>query len=88
MAPTFLTGEDYHTRGELVERYEAQTGVEVQNLKFYRVLAVYKMAALGEMFYARYLMGNSDSTFYAMMEDGVPQLAEHALEIIDGERPL
>ncbi len=88
MAPTFLTGEDYHTRGELLERYEQQTGVEVENLKFYRVLAVYKMAALGEMFYARYLMGNSDSTFYAMMEDGVPQLAEHALEIIDGERPI
>ena len=88
MAPAFLTGEDYHTRGELVERYEEQTGVEVQNLTFYRVLAVYKMAALGEMFYARYLMGNSDSTFYAMMEDGVPQLAEHALEIVDDERPL
>ncbi|MXR51243.1 phosphotransferase [Halovenus sp. WSH3] len=88
MAPTFLTEEAYHTRGELLDRYERQTGVEVRNLKFYRVLAVYKMAALGEMFYARYLMGNSDSTFYAMMEDGVPQLAEHALEIIDDERPI
>ncbi|WP_336325516.1 phosphotransferase family protein [Halovenus sp. HT40] len=88
MAPMFLTDDDYHTRGELLDRYEEQTGVEVQNLKFYRVLAVYKMAALGEMFYARYLMGNSDSTFYAMMEDGVPQLADHGLEIINDERPI
>ena len=88
MAPVFLTNEAYHTRRQLVERYENQTGVLVENMKFYRVLAVYKMAALGEMFYARYLMGNSDSTFYAMMEDGVPQLAAHATEIIDGERPL
>lgn len=88
MAPVFLTNNEYHTRGQLVDRYESQAGVAVENLKFYRVLAVYKMAALGEMFYARYLMGNSDSTFYAMMEDGVPQLAAHATEIIDGERPL
>jgi len=68
--------------------YEERTGVTVENSRFYRVLAAYKMCALGEMFYARYLMGNSDSTFYAMMEDGVPLLAEQALETARGERPL
>ena len=88
MAPVFLTDDDYHTRGELVARYEDRTGFAIEDMRFYRVLAVYKMAALGEMFYARYLMGNSDSTFYAMMEDGVPQLAAHGIEIIEGERPL
>ncbi|SEN66512.1 Predicted kinase, aminoglycoside phosphotransferase (APT) family [Halorientalis persicus] len=88
MAPSFTADEDYLTRGELVERYEDQTGVTVENQRFYRVLAVYKMAALGEMFFARYLMGNSDNTLYQMMEDGVPTMADHAVEIIDGERPL
>ena len=87
-APMFLTEDGYHSRKELVERYETQTGVPVQNMKFYRVLAVYKMAALGEMFYARYLMGNSDNAYYQMMVDGVPQLAAAAIEIIEGERPL
>ncbi|QLD87575.1 phosphotransferase family protein [Natronomonas salina] len=88
VAPVFLANDDYHSRAELIERYEEATGVEVTNQRFYRVLAVYKMAALGEMFYARYLMGNSDSTFYAMMEDGVPALAEQAVEIMEGEQPL
>ncbi len=88
MAPMFLTNDEYPSRRELIDRYEEQTGVTIENMKFYRVLAVYKMAALGEMFYARYLMGNSDNTFYQMMEDGVPQLANSAVEIIEGERPL
>ena len=88
MAPSFTTHEAYLTRGELVERYEEQTGVTVENQRFYRVLAVYKMAALGEMFFARYLMGNSDNTLYQMMEDGVPTMAGHAVEIIEGDRPL
>ncbi len=88
MGPVFLTNDGYASRADLVERYEQQTGVPVQHIKFYRVLAVYKMAALGEMFFARYLMGNSDNSFYAMMEEGVPMLAEQGIEIIEGDRPL
>jgi aminoglycoside phosphotransferase (APT) family kinase protein len=85
MLPQFSKKEGYPSREELVEMYEDRTGVVVENTRFYRVLAAYKMCALGEMFYARYLMGNSDSTFYAMMEDGVPLLAQDALEVIEGE---
>jgi aminoglycoside phosphotransferase (APT) family kinase protein len=88
MGPTFLGAEGYRSRAELVDRYERATGITVENLTFYRVLAVYKMAALGEMFFARYLMGHSDSSFYAMMEEGVPVLADQALSIIDGDRSL
>ncbi len=86
--PNFVKKDGYPTRRELVDRYEQATGFPVDDLRFYRVLAVYKMAALGEMFYARYLMGHSDSSFYAMMEEGVPLLAEEATEVIEGERPL
>ena len=88
MAPVFLSNDEYYSRAQLLDRYEYRTGITVRNLTFYRVLAVYKMAALGEMFYARYLMGNSDNTFYAMMEDGVPQLAERGVELIEGAHPL
>jgi aminoglycoside phosphotransferase (APT) family kinase protein len=88
MGPTFLGGEGYHSRADIVERYEHQTGITVANLSFYRVLAVYKMAALGEMFFARYLMGHSNSSFYAMMEEGVPVLADQAISIIEGDRAL
>ena len=85
---TYLRNDDYLTREEMVDRYVEKTEFEVKNLKFYRTLAVYKMCALGEMFFARYLMGHSDSSFYAMMEDGVPLLAEQAVDVIEGEFPL
>jgi aminoglycoside phosphotransferase (APT) family kinase protein len=88
MGPTFLGTEGYPSRADLVARYERQTGITVENLTFYRVLAVYKMAALGEMFFARYLMGHSDSSFYAMMEDGVPVLADQALSLIESDETL
>jgi len=85
---TFMKGEDYLTRRELVDRYEERTGIEFENEKFYRTLAVYKLAGLGEMFFRRYLEGNSDDPLYPKMEEGVPALADRAVRIIDGEEPL
>ncbi|MFB6141813.1 MAG: phosphotransferase family protein [Halorientalis sp.] len=84
----FMAGDDYLTREQLVERYEAATGFAFENPRFYRTLAVYKLAALGEMFFRRYLEGNSDDPMYPRMRDGVPQLADRAQRIIDGEEPL
>ena len=85
---TFMKADDYLTRQELVARYEDQTGFEFENERFYRTLAVYKLAGLGEMFFRRYLEGNSDDPLYPKMETGVPQLADRAMRIIDGEEPL
>ena len=86
----FMAHEDYPTRLELVERWEDQTGFEyaVEHDKFYRALAVYKLAGLGEMFYRRYLEGNSDDDMYPLMEERVPRLADRAMRIIEGEEPL
>jgi aminoglycoside phosphotransferase (APT) family kinase protein len=85
---TFMNGEEYLTRQELVDRYEATTGFEFENERFYRTLAVYKLAGLGEMFFRRYLEGNSDDPLYPKMREGVPQLADRAMRIIEGEEPL
>jgi len=84
MLPQFTKEDGYPSRDEVVGMYEEAAGVDVEDARFYRVLAAYKMCALGEMFYARYLMGNSDSTFYAMMEDGVPLLARDAVRMTEG----
>jgi hypothetical protein len=48
-------------------------------------LAAYKLAALGEMFFRRYLEGNSDDPLYPLMEERVPALADAAVDIIEGE---
>jgi aminoglycoside phosphotransferase (APT) family kinase protein len=86
----FMSHEDYPSRRELVARWEDRTGFEYaeEHDRFYRTLAVYKLAGLGEMFYRRYLEGNSDNPMYPKMEERVPALAERALRIIEGEEPL
>jgi len=88
LTTNFMAGSDYLTREELVDRYESATGFEFDNPRFYRVLAVYKLAGLGEMFFRRHLEGNSDDPMYPKMRHGVPQLADRAQRIIDGEEPL
>jgi len=84
----YLLREGYSSRVELVERYEDVTGYEFENERFYRVLAVYKLGALGEMFFRRYIQGNSDDETYPLMEERVPALARRALRIIEGEEQL
>ncbi len=84
----FMEREGYPTRRKLVERYEAETGIEFERDRFYRTLAVYKLAGLGEMFFRRYLEGNSDDPMYPKMEERVPALADRAMNIIEGEEPL
>lgn len=88
MTPRFMERDGYPTRAELVDRYEQQTGVEYRNDRFYRALAVYKLGAMGEMFFRRYLEGGGDDPLYPKMEDGVPALAERGLRIAQGEEPL
>jgi len=87
-ARRFTEREGYPDRERLVARWESATDIEARDLRFYRVLAVYKLAALGEMFFKRYLQGNSADPLYPAMEETVPALAERALEIAHGERPL
>jgi len=88
LTATFMEREGYPTRRELVSRYEEKTGIEFAHERFYRALAVYKLGALGEMFFRRYLEGNSDDPMYPKMEERVPALVERAARIIDGEEPL
>ncbi|SDR16637.1 phosphotransferase family protein [Natronobacterium texcoconense] len=88
LTTTFMEGDGYPARRELVDRWESQTGFTFEHDRFYRALAVYKLAALGEMFFRRYLEGNSDDPMYPLMEDRVPALAARAKRIIDGDEPL
>jgi aminoglycoside phosphotransferase (APT) family kinase protein len=84
----FMERDGYPSRRDLVDRWEAATGLDYEHDRFYRALAVYKLCALGEMFYRRYLEGNSDDDLYPLMETRVPALAERAQRIVEGEEPL
>jgi aminoglycoside phosphotransferase (APT) family kinase protein len=86
--PSFMRHPDYPTRRTLVERYERATGRTFDHQRFYRVLGVYKLAALGEMFFRRHLADNAADPLYPKMRDGVPEILARAVRIIDGEEQL
>ncbi|MEF8906802.1 MAG: phosphotransferase family protein [Haloarculaceae archaeon] len=85
----FMTHPEYHTRRQLVERYEKQTGIEYRNDRFYRAFGAFKLAALCEGFYRMYLADAPNvKDSYPAMELIVPTLGRKARQIIDGEVPL
>jgi aminoglycoside phosphotransferase (APT) family kinase protein len=72
-------------RAELAERYAARTGRSVANVRFYMVLAVFKLVCIVEGSYYRYVHGDSDNSSHAIFETLVPRLAAHAHAIARGE---
>jgi aminoglycoside phosphotransferase (APT) family kinase protein len=71
----------FSSRSDLIERYASATRRAVEQLDWYVVLAVWKLAILLEGSYARHLAGMTDDPFFARMEQGVPALAIRALQI-------
>lgn len=88
LVPDFLDRPGYPSREALIERYERASGIEFVHREFYVVLALYMLAAVCEMFYARYLNGDSEDDLYPQMETRVPRIARRAKELIDGDRTV
>ncbi len=72
------------TRAELVERYAARTGRQMDHVAFYVALAIWKLAILLEGSYKRHLAGTTDDPFFASLGEGVPALARRALAVCEG----
>jgi aminoglycoside phosphotransferase (APT) family kinase protein len=88
-ARTYMRDEQFHDRSDLVERYEAKSGREFLHHRFYRALAVFKLAAICEGFYATYVRGSeSTKQSYPVMEMLVPELLKRTDRIINGEEPI
>lgn len=76
--------DGFPSRGELVERYVARSGRDVEPLAWFEALALWKAAVFCEAIYGRYVRGEltSDDDRAARFEDGVPLLAETAARVI------
>ncbi len=88
LMPTFLDRPGYHSREAFIDRYERRSGVEFTHRTFYAVLGLYMLAAVCEMFYARYLSGDSDDDLYPRMERLTPAVCRRAKELVDGDRSV
>ncbi len=67
----------------LLARYEQQVGHVVGDVAYYRVLALFKLAAIIEAAYAQYRAGDLDTPYAAALEHDVPALLEEAWATAD-----
>jgi aminoglycoside phosphotransferase (APT) family kinase protein len=70
----------FPTKAELVERYVARSGRDVEPLHWFEALALWKAAVFCEAIYGRYVRGElgAEDERAARLEEGVPALAEAA----------
>jgi aminoglycoside phosphotransferase (APT) family kinase protein len=74
----------FPSRAELVERYVARSGRDVEPLAWFEALALWKAAVFCEAIYGRFVRGElgEEDTRAAIFEQAVPLLAETALEAV------
>jgi aminoglycoside phosphotransferase (APT) family kinase protein len=75
----------FPSRADLVERYAARSGRDVEPLAWFEALALWKAAVFCEAIYGRYIRGElgSEDTRAARFEQGVPYLAAAAAAALD-----
>lgn len=82
-APTAVGG--FGTREMLAERYAAATGRDLSQIDYYRAFSHWRLAAIGEGVYKRYLvgaMGERGDQDLSAFADSVVNRAEAALELL------
>lgn len=90
--PRITEDPRFPRRAELAERYAERVGRTLPDLRFYVVLALWKMAILLEAHWARHVRGTAGSFDFTYLEAGGPALAayvrrvaEHGGFLSDGE---
>lgn len=65
----------WFTRAEIIERYAARTGFDLQGVAFYEVFAVFKLAVVLQQIFYRYHRGQTDDPRFAALDERVAWLA-------------
>jgi len=76
-------GPGFHSRAELVEAYAQASGRAVDDVAFYQVLALYKLAVISEGIYARHLQGKTVGEGFEGLQRTSVALAERALAVAE-----
>jgi len=72
----------FPTRAELAERYARSSGLDLSDLGWYEVFALFKLALVLEAAYTRYATGRSDNPAHARLERMVPALLASAARLV------
>jgi aminoglycoside phosphotransferase (APT) family kinase protein len=78
---TYVDYTGMPSREELIDRYARTSGLPVDEMDYYVILARFKMAIVLEGGYARYVQGGADNPKMAMFGDVVLDMARKAGEL-------
>lgn len=73
---------DVLPKSQVRERYAERTGFDVEQLSYYEGLALFRIAAIIEQIYARYVAGQTADERFAAFEPVAPLLARAACELL------
>jgi len=75
------TKPGWSTRDEVLERYAERTKLDVSNIKFYEVFAVFKLAVVLQQIFYRYHRGQTDDARFVTLDKRVESLAHMATKL-------
>jgi aminoglycoside phosphotransferase (APT) family kinase protein len=75
--------DGWFTRAEILERYGAQTKIDLTNITFYEVFAVFKLAVVLQQIFYRYHRGQTDDPRFAALDGRVAWLARIGAAVIE-----
>ena len=70
--------EGWFTRAEILERYHERTALNLANIAFYEVFAVFKLAVVLQQIFYRFHRGQTDDPRFARLDEQVKWLADVA----------
>ena len=73
----------WFTRAEILERYTARARVDLTNITFYEVFAVFKLAVVLQQIFYRYHRGQTDDPRFATLDSRVTWLARIATALAE-----
>ncbi len=73
----------WFTRAEVLERYGARTKLDLTNIAFYEVFALFKLAVVLQQIFYRYHRGQTDDPRFAALDERVTWLARLAMALAE-----
>jgi aminoglycoside phosphotransferase (APT) family kinase protein len=81
LAPAIDAGARLPATDRLITRYARRSGRTVEDLGWYQTLGIWKLTILLEASYGRHLAGIANDSFFERLDEGLPRLAQYALEL-------
>lgn len=75
----------FMTRAELVARYAERSGRSVADIRFYHVLALYRLVVILAQIYIRYHRGQTQDQRFAIFEAIIPIVAQNAQALAEAD---